>query len=41
MTPVHVLPELDALEDEYRQGLITRAEYERRKNEISHRSLIY
>jgi uncharacterized membrane protein len=32
---------LDALEDEYRQGLITGAEYERRKAEISRRSLIY
>jgi len=32
---------LDALEDEYRQGLITRSEYERRKDEISRRSLIY
>lgn len=32
---------LDALEDEYRRELITRSEYERRKDEISRRSLIY
>jgi len=32
---------LDALEDEYRRGLITRSEYERRKDEISRGSLIY
>jgi hypothetical protein len=32
---------LDALEDEYRQGRLTEAEYERRKEEISRRSLIY
>ena len=32
---------LDALEDEYRRGPITRSEYERRKDEINRRSLIY
>jgi hypothetical protein len=32
---------LDALEDEYRRGQINRSEYERRKDEISRRSLIY
>jgi hypothetical protein len=32
---------LDALEDEYQRGLISRSEYERRKSEISRRSLIY
>ncbi len=32
---------LDALEQEFRRGQITQEEYDRRKREISRRSLIY
>jgi uncharacterized membrane protein len=32
---------VDALEEDHREGLITREEYERRKDEIEQRSLVY
>ncbi|MGE0079879.1 MAG: hypothetical protein AB7U81_01130 [Thiohalomonadaceae bacterium] len=32
---------MDALEDDYRSGRITRDEYERRKEEIEKRSAVY